>query len=49
MFAVEEGTSYYSTNLVWRGFLSTCIGVLTLHYLDALRDEPATFLSGRRG
>lgn len=30
---VEEGASFYSHSIFWRGFLSTCIGVLTLHFL----------------
>lgn len=30
---IEEGTSFYSTSILWRGFLSTGIGVLTLHFL----------------
>lgn len=33
LFTIEEGASFYSTNIFWRGFLSTCIGVLTLHFL----------------
>ena len=33
LFTIEEGASFYSTSIFWRGFLSTCIGVLTLHFL----------------
>lgn len=33
LFMVEEGASFYSHSIFWRGFLSTCIGVLTLHFL----------------
>ena len=30
---MEEGVSFYSTSIFWRGFLSTGIGVFTLHFL----------------
>ena len=33
LFTIEEGASFYSTSIFWRGFLSTGIGVLTLHFL----------------
>lgn len=33
LFTIEEGASFYSTSIFWRSFLSTCIGVLTLHFL----------------
>jgi H+/Cl- antiporter ClcA len=33
LFTVEEGVSFYSTSIFWRGFLSTGIGVFTLHFL----------------
>lgn len=33
LFMIEEGTSFYSTSILWRGFLSTGIGVFTLHFL----------------
>ena len=33
LFTIEEGASFYSTSIFWRGFLSTGIGVFTLHFL----------------
>lgn len=33
LFTVEEGCSFYSTSVFWRGFLATCTGVMTLHCL----------------
>lgn len=33
LFTIEEGASFYSTSVLWRGFLSTSVGVLTLHFL----------------
>ena len=36
LFTIEEGVSFYSTSIFWRGFLATCIAVLTLHFLVEL-------------
>ena len=36
LFTIEEGLSFYSTSVFWRGFLATCIAVLTLHFLVEL-------------
>ena len=33
LFTIEEGASFYSTSIFWRGFVSTGIGVFTLHFL----------------
>ncbi|GMH42780.1 hypothetical protein BSKO_10699 [Bryopsis sp. KO-2023] len=33
LFTIEEGCSFYSTGVMWKGFLSTSMGVLTLHFL----------------
>lgn len=33
LLAIEEGSSFLSLGLFWRGFLATCTGVLTLHFL----------------
>ena len=42
LFTIEEGASFYSTSIFWRGFLSTGIGVFTLHFLVecAVRQSP---------
>ena len=40
LFTVEEGASWYSTNILWRGFLATSLGVLSLHWLVELREHP---------
>ena len=42
LFTIEEGASFYSTSIFWRGFLSTGIGVFTLHFLVecAVRGPP---------
>lgn len=40
LFTIEEGASFYSTSVLWRGFLSTCVGVLTLHSLVQFRENP---------
>ena len=47
LFTVEEGVSFYSTSIFWRGFLSTGIGVFTLHFLvecavGFLSDKPVS-------
>jgi chloride channel 7 len=33
LLAIEEGSSFLSLGLFWRGFLATCTGVVTLHFL----------------
>lgn len=33
LLAIEEGSSFLSLSLFWRGFLATCTGVVTLHLL----------------
>ena len=33
LFTIEEGASFYSTTIFWRGFLATGVGVFTLHFL----------------
>lgn len=44
LFTIEEGVSFYSTSVFWRGFLATCIAVLTLHFLVELTvGSPAFF------
>ena len=41
LFTIEEGCSFYSTSIFWRGFAATCIGVYTLHFLAELKEDPA--------
>jgi hypothetical protein len=45
LFMIEEGASFYSTSILWRGFLSTGIGVLTLHFLVEAAVRMLTCLS----
>jgi hypothetical protein len=33
LFCIEEGVSFYSTSIFWRGFLATCVGVRRLQAL----------------
>lgn len=49
LFCIEEGVSFYSTSVFWRGFLATCIGVLTLHILADAKDYPGRLLSTKFG
>lgn len=52
LFAIEEGSSYYSTGVLWRAFLSTCMGVVMLNFLDLVKDSIAnrsSFLTGHLG
>ncbi|GMH33746.1 hypothetical protein BSKO_01580 [Bryopsis sp. KO-2023] len=49
LFTIEEGASFYSTSVMWRGFLSTCVGVLTLHTLVQFREDPGAIDSARLG
>jgi|TARA_B110000977_G_C10791755_1_gene382723 H+/Cl- antiporter ClcA len=47
LFAVEEGASFYSNTMLWRGFLATCMGVLTIHWLDQLGTSYAHYHTSR--
>ena len=49
LFAVEEGASFYSQTMLWRGFLATCMGVLTIHWLDQLDFDAARFRARKFG
>jgi len=52
LFAIEEGSSYYSTGVLWRAFLSTCMGVIMLNSLDLVKDcieNGSSFLTGHLG
>ena len=37
LFTIEEGASFFSQRLLWRSFLATCSGVLTVHWLNQLK------------
>ena len=42
LLAIEEGSSFTHSGIFWRGFLATCMGVLTLHFLgEAWNNLPA--------
>jgi chloride channel 7 len=50
LFTLEEGASFHSTAMLWRGFLATCMAVLTRGLLDRLLDVDATeFLRAKVG
>ena len=49
LFTIEEGASFYSTSIFWRGFLATGAGVLTLHALVEAAEHPSTFWAARFG
>ena len=49
LFCIEEGASFYSTSIFWRGFLATCVGVLTLHILADAKDHPGRLLATKFG
>jgi chloride channel 7 len=49
LFTVEEGASFYSTAMLWRGFLATCMGVLTTHWLDQLDFDATDFARAKFG
>ena len=52
LLMLEEGASFLSVGLFWRGFLATCTGVLTLHFLAQWKNTgshvPATRFGIRR-
>ena len=49
LFTIEEGASFYSTSIFWRGFLSTGIGVFTLHFLVEAAQHPNNILAAHFG
>jgi chloride channel 7 len=49
LFCIEEGVSFYSTSIFWRGFLATCVGVLTLHIMADAKDHPGRLLATKFG
>lgn len=49
LLSIEEGASFYSTSLFWRGFLATCTGVCTLHFLAQFDEKPREIFDARFG
>ncbi|KAL3138646.1 hypothetical protein ABBQ32_006406 [Trebouxia sp. C0010 RCD-2024] len=49
LLSIEEGASFYSTSLFWRGFLATCTGVCTLHFLAQFHEKPSEIFDARFG
>ena len=49
LFTVEEGSSFYSSGMLWRGFLATCMGVLTTHWLMQIDFDALDFARARFG
>ena len=49
LLAIEEGSSFLSLGLFWRGFLATCTGVVTLHLLAQCHISFGTVLSQKFG
>ena len=49
LLSIEEGASFYSTSLFWRGFLATCTGVCTLHFLAQFDERPSEIFDARFG
>lgn len=49
LFTIEEGASFYSTSIFWRGFLSTCVGVMSLHVLVEAKARNGHIMSSRFG
>eukprot|EP01025_Chloroclados_australasicus_P037565 TRINITY_DN3838_c0_g1_i4.p1 TRINITY_DN3838_c0_g1~~TRINITY_DN3838_c0_g1_i4.p1 ORF type:complete len:949 (-),score=77.27 TRINITY_DN3838_c0_g1_i4:197-3043(-) len=41
LFTIEEGASFYSVSVFWRGFLATCVGVGVLGYLAVEKNPKA--------
>jgi len=49
LLAIEEGSSFLSLGLFWRGFLATCTGVLTLHFLAQCHADARGILQQKFG
>lgn len=49
LFMVEEGVSFFSTKMMWRSFLATSTGVLTLHWLHQLYTDANSFFGAKFG
>jgi chloride channel 7 len=49
LFTIEEGCSFYSTSVFWRGFLATSMGVMVLHFLEELKSNPLGIMTASLG
>ena len=49
LFTVEEGTSFYNSSMLWRGFLPRMLGVLTSHWLEQLDFDATDFARAKFG
>ena len=49
LLAIEEGSSFLNLGIFWRGFLATCSGVLTLHFLAQLHEDHEGILEAKLG
>ena len=49
LFTVEEGASFHTIGMLWRGFLATCSGVLTTHWLHQLDFDALDFAGAKFG
>ncbi len=49
LLAIEEGSSFLSLSLFWRGFLATCTGVVTLHVLAQCHGDAGQVLHRKFG
>ena len=49
LLAIEEGASFLTLTLFWRGFLATCTGVLTLHFLAQWRESGSAVMDSKFG
>ena len=49
LLAIEEGSSFLNLGIFWRGFLATCSGVLTLHFLAQLHEDFDNILEAKLG
>lgn len=49
LLAIEEGSSFLSLSLFWRGFLATCTGVTTLHVLAQIHGNASQVMFRKFG
>lgn len=49
LLMLEEGASFLSVSLFLRGFLATCTGVATLHFLAQLKSVGSEAFSSKYG
>ena len=49
LFMIEEGASFFSSGLFWRALLATCVGVASVSFWEALREDAGGFMTYRFG